>query len=65
MFKTVCPVEIETALPFITWQHKDSCRPPCGARKLLELSPGVDGVMDQRFAPQAGQVEGSARDEQT
>lgn len=47
-----------------TWQHKDCGWPACGARELLELSPGVDGIMDQRFAAHAGQVEGPAGDEQ-
>lgn len=47
-----------------TWQHKDCGRPACGARELLEFSPGVDGIMDQRFASYAGQVEGTAGDEQ-
>lgn len=50
---------------FLTWEHKDSGWPARGTRELLELSPGIDGVMDQRFAPKAGQVEGAAGDEQT
>lgn len=36
---------------FLTWQYQDSGRPACGARELLELGPGVDGVMGQGFAP--------------
>jgi len=47
-----------------TRQHQDGGRPAGGARELLEIRPGVDGVVDQRFAPQAGKVEGPAGDEQ-
>lgn len=59
---TLCPCLLQSLL---TRQHQDGGRPSSGARKLLELGPGVDGVVQERLAHHARQVKGSARDEQT
>lgn len=49
----------------LTWQDKDRGWPASWAWELPEFSPGVDGIVDQRFAPKVWQMEGTVGNKQT